>query len=58
MQLAPVDKSDEWANEGERVSKLRGSKSFFLCTEEKHFPQVDLKQELKLEIGGVFGMGA
>lgn len=30
-QLVPEDKSEEWANEAERVSKLRGSKSFFVC---------------------------
>ena len=57
-QVSPLSGSDEWANETEGVSKLRGSKSFFLCSEHNQvFPTVNLRQELKLEIGGVWGFG-
>ena len=37
---------------------IRGARSIFVNSAPKEYPMLNFHQELKLEIGGVFGLGA
>lgn len=40
------------------MSKVRASRSIFINNVKDTYPKLNLRQELKLEIGGVMGLGA
>jgi hypothetical protein len=61
VPLTGDDESDQgfWADFPlKKVSKLRCAKSIFLSKAPCEFPVLDFKQEIKMEIGGVFGLGS
>ena len=56
-QWIPTE-NDGWADEAKITSKLRCKRSCFFSRAPQEFPVVDFQKELKMEIGGVFGLGA
>lgn len=56
-QLTPAN-TDGWVNKLQTVSKVRAAKSIFVNNVKDTYPKLSLRQELKLEIGGVMGLGA
>ncbi len=55
--MIPVDDHD-WADKDKEISMIRGARSIFINAAPHEYPNLNFSQELKLEIGGVFGLGA